>query len=42
MEKPKNLYVRPMDMNYVREGGIVVGGGCRMKGDKGEEKLGQL
>ena len=32
MEKPKNLYVRPMDMNY---GGVMqVGGGCRMEGNK--------
>ena len=40
MEKPKNLCVRPMDMNY---------GGecwreewCRAEGNKGEKKIGQL
>ena len=41
MEKPKNLYVRPMDMNY--GGGMLVkGGGYRAEQYKGEKKMGQL
>ena len=40
-EKPKNLYVWPMDMNWgggMLEGGEVQGGG----GIKGKKKLGEL
>ena len=40
MEKPKNLYVWPMDMNW--GGGMMVGGGYKEEGNKGEEKMGQL
>ena len=31
MEKPKNLYVRPMDMNY--RGGMLVGEGLQSRGE---------
>ena len=36
MEKPKNLYARPMDMNY--GGGMMVGGGYLAERNKGEKK----
>ena len=39
MEKPKNLYVRPMDMNW--GGGNMGGEVCRAQGNKGG-KMGQL
>ena len=39
MEKPKNLYVWAMDMNY--GGGMWVGGGVHTEGNKGG-KTGQL
>ena len=40
-EKPKNLYVRPMDMNY---GGGNAGGRAivQWRGIKGRKKVGQL
>ena len=37
MEKPKNLYVRPMDMSCGGEGGVRRGG-ARWRGNKGEKK----
>ena len=40
MEKPKNLYVQPMDMS--QGGGMMVGRGCRVEGNKGEKKMEQL
>ena len=45
MEKRKNLYVQPMDMNYRGGGGRDAGGrrGIRVEGNKGEQKkMGQL
>ena len=39
-EKPKNLYVQPMDMNQVGE--CWWEGWCRAKGNKGKNKMGQL
>ena len=36
MEKPKNLYVQPTDMNQGE--GMMVGGVQRVKGNKGEKK----
>ena len=38
MEKPKNLYVPPMDMTEGQ--GMMVGGGCKAEGNKGEKKNG--
>ena len=41
LEKPKNLYVKSIDMNW-RAGNAGGSGGCKAKGNKGEEKIGQL
>ena len=38
MEKPKNLYVQPRDMNL--GGGILEGGAYRVEGNKGKKKIG--
>ena len=38
MEKSKNLYVRPMDMNYRGRGGMRVGRGAQGGGNKGEKR----
>ena len=40
MEKPKNLYVLPMDMNW--GGGMMVGGRYRVEGNKEEKTMGHL
>ena len=40
MDKPKNLYVGPMDMNCV--GAMIMGGGYKMKGNKWEKKMGTV
>ena len=38
MEKPKNLYVRPMDMNQV-QGNAGARGSAGQRGERGEKKL---
>ena len=40
MEKPKNFYVRPMDMN--EDEGMLVEGGVQGGGELNGEKMGQL
>ena len=42
MEKPKNLYVQPMDMNHRRGMLEGDGGGAERRGIKGRKKLGEL
>ena len=37
MEKPKNLYVLPMDMNS--SGGVLVVGGYRVERNKGDKNV---
>ena len=40
MEKPKNLYVQPMDMSKGRGGVLERGQGCREEEDKGKRNIG--
>ena len=40
MEELKNLYVRP-DGHELRGGGMVVGEGCGVEGNKEKKKMGQ-
>ena len=38
MEKPKYLFIQPMDMSLKWGGEMLVGGECRVERNKGEKK----